>query len=123
LYAQVVASAACRMSRGAGGAGSGGNLWSGDISGGGGSSSYSLLASAVGSRTRAACRAAASQGEDRGESEEIIAEQLAALHKRHIYDTSVLLQKEREILAMASRKGSSMSVSYFASVLTSFTSC
>ena len=76
----------------------------------------------------------------------VMAEQLAALHKRHIYDTSVLLQvrknmtesrdekqresvltctqlrtcstmqKEREILAMANRKGSSMSVSYLASL-------
>ena len=51
-----------------------------------------------------------------GAEDAVIAEQLAALHKRHIYDTSVLLQKEREILAMANRKGSSMSVSYLASL-------
>jgi len=33
--------------------------------------------------------------------------------QRHIYDTSVLLQKEREILALASRKGSATSVCPF----------
>ena len=104
---QEVARAACRISRGVG---------MGDVGG--------VLGSAVGSRTRAASARVAGNGfspsggacggEDGGD--DVIAEQLAALHKRHIYDTSVLLQKEREILAMANRKGSSMSVSYLASL-------
>ena len=65
---------------------------------------------------RAQSRGPVSRSKTAGGEEDAVAEQLAALHKRHIYDTSVLLQKEREMLAMASRKGSSMSVSYLANL-------
>jgi hypothetical protein len=87
------------------------------VVGGGSMAAYSP---AVASRTRAACKVggvgAEGGGDGQSQSEAAVAEQLAALHKRHIYDTSVLLQKEREMLALASRKGSTTSVSYLASL-------
>ena len=109
-----VASAAWQMSRGAAG---------GDHVKGSGRREGQCQESGGRVRTRAGTRAVrvgvtpARPGREGGDGDEaVVAEQLAALHKRHIYDTSVLLQKEREILAMANRKGSSMSVSYLASL-------
>jgi len=105
-----VASAAWHMSRGAAGVD--------HVKGSGGTREGHGQESDARVRARAARGGAtpARPGREEDANEAVIAEQLAALHKRHIYDTSVLLQKEREILAMANRKGSSMSVSYLASL-------
>ncbi|EKX42136.1 kinesin-like protein [Guillardia theta CCMP2712] len=63
--------------------------------------------SARGSRTRG--KLTTSPEEEQGKHEEDLIQQLASLHRRHIQDTSALLQKEREILARVERNGPSAS--------------
>eukprot|EP00960_Hanusia_phi_P049898 759851-Hanusia_phi.AAC.2 len=67
--------------------------------------------SSRGARTRG--RATSPEIEQQGKQEEDLIQQLASLHRRHIQDTSALLQKEREILARAEKSGPAAS-SYLA---------